>query len=258
MLCIAATRIVMRSPRWGDVFIFHWCDVHAHILGVFPLLNNSWSGHLFGGYLIPRSRLGQVSLHQHQQNSFSYKLLPEWSSQSARVSVGRTPSRYLAISPSQYNEMLTSEMTNDCDPPTPPHHARPFGRLQGENVIFRTDVMWCDVMWCDVIVTISKPRWETWHWIFGRAGGRVTHNDDNDVFSHQEVAPGQGLNICQNNPRCLDQLRAPPLLRFSYSSCHPLILTGFYQVFIKLQCYSTIVLQCYSTTVLQCWLSPVL
>ena len=158
MLCIAATRIVMRSARWGDVFIFHWCDVHAHILGVFPLLNNSWSGHLFGGYLIPRSRLGQVSLHQHQQNSFSYKLLPEWSSQSA--SVGRT-AHQLTISPFPYNEMLTSEMTNDCDPPTPPHHARPFGRLQ-ERMWF-SGLMWCDVMWCDVM----------WSLQFLNQGGRL-------------------------------------------------------------------------------------
>ena len=60
----------------------------------------------------------------------------------------------------------------------------------------------------------------------GREGGLVTHNDDNDVFSHQEVAPGQGLNICQNNPRCLDLLGAPPLLMFSCLPSHHPVFTG--------------------------------
>ena len=171
-------------------------------------LNNSWSGHLFGGYLIPRSRLGQVSLYQHQQNSFSYKLMIKSVSQSGSVSVGRTaPAGWM-----QSN-------VNKCDDKwlRPSHSAAPTGRLG-----------FSGLMWCDAIVTIYKPRWETWHWIWGREGGRVTHNDDNDVFSHQEVAPGQGLNICQNNPRCLDRLGAPPLLTFSYQDWHPLIFTGFY------------------------------
>ena len=122
--------------------------------------------------------------------------------------------------PPQYNQMLTSEMTNDCDPPTLQSSAAPTTNRR---------MRFSGLMWCDVIVTIYKPRWETWHWIWGREGGRVTHNDDNDVFSHQEVAPGQGLNICQNNPRCLDQLGAPPLLRFSY----PPATLLFWLVFTK-------------------------
>ena len=136
----------------------------------------------------------------------------------------RTPSRHLAIS-------IQSNVNKWDDKSLRPSHSH-------------SNTPRDFPAWCDVIVTIYKPRWESWHWIRGREGGRVTHNDDNDVFSHQEVAPGQGLNICQNNPRCLDQQSsAPPLLSFSYPSCQPLILAGFYSVFIKPQCRPR----------LQCW-----
>ena len=144
----------------------------------------------------------------------------------------RTPSRHLAISPSRHLAISIQSNVNKWDDKS----LRPSHSHSNTPRDFPA--------WCDVIVTIYKPRWESWHWIRGREGGRVTHNDDNDVFSHQEVAPGQGLNICQNNPRCLDQQSsAPPLLSFSYPSCQPLILAGFYSVFIKPQCRPR----------LQCW-----
>ena len=159
MLCIAATRIVMRSARWGDVFIFHWCDVHAHILGLFPC--SIIHGQVICLVDIWSRDPDWVRSHFISINKTHFHINYSLSDQ-VSVSVGRT-AHQLTISPFPYNEMLTSEMTNDCDPPTPPHHARPFGRLQGENVIFRTDVMWCDVMWCDVM----------WSLQFLNQGGRL-------------------------------------------------------------------------------------
>ena len=55
------------------------------------------------------------------------------------------------------------------------------------------------------------------------------------MYSVIRRSPGQGLNICQNNPRCLDRLGAPPLLSSSCQDWRTESLL-FSLVFMKFLC----------------------